>query len=118
LLTANDLVWPVFIKDGKPPRAHQISSWFVTVCSLEFKPVYEIESLLPLGLKAVALFPQISDELKSPQADEALNPEGLVACRDPAVERAVSSASRDHGCGARSVFPAKDMTALFEMAMW
>ena len=30
------------------------------------------------GVRAVVLFPRISDALKSPRADEALNPEGLV----------------------------------------
>lgn len=76
-LTASDLVWPVFIKDGRgiqePISALPGCFRYSTENLLK-----EVERLVPMGLKAVALFPAIEDKLKDAKGREALNPSGLV----------------------------------------
>jgi porphobilinogen synthase len=76
-LTANDLVWPVFIKEGRQARQpiSSLPGCFRFTTDELFK---EIETLMPLGLKALALFPQIEDKLKDNLAREALNESGLI----------------------------------------
>jgi porphobilinogen synthase len=77
VLSPNHLVWPVFVKDGiknREPISALPGCFRFTVDEL----IKEIQRLLPLGLHAVALFPQISDDLKNEEADEAVNPSGLI----------------------------------------
>lgn len=76
-LGSSDLVWPVFIKDGTGVR-EAISAlpgcFRMSLDELE----KELTQLVPIGLKALALFPYVDDKLKDARAREALNPEGLV----------------------------------------
>lgn len=77
-LTANDLIYPVFIIDGKKQRQpiNSMPGQFrLTIDELE----REVENLLELGIPAIALFPNIDSGLKTPNGDAAFNPEGLVA---------------------------------------
>jgi porphobilinogen synthase len=76
-LTAHDLIWPVFVLEGKN-RAEPINS-MPGVMRLS------IDLLLPLareayelGIPAIALFPVIGPEQKSLDAAEAFNSKGLV----------------------------------------
>lgn len=76
-LSAGDLVWPVFVKNGSKMR-EPIAS--LPGCS-RLSPdlcVEEVRKLIDLGLKAVEVFPGIVEKLKSTKAEEALNPKGLV----------------------------------------
>lgn len=76
-LTSADLVWPVFIKEGRgvrEPIAALPGCNRVSIDVLE----EEIARLLPLGLKAIDLFPAIEDRLKDAKGREASNPQGLV----------------------------------------
>jgi porphobilinogen synthase len=76
-LSPSDLIYPVFVVDGHD-RPEPIASM----------PGVErvtLDRLLPvaarcvaLGIPAIALFPVIDPGLKSPDAAEAFNPEGLV----------------------------------------
>lgn len=76
-LTANDLVWPVFIKEGE--RVRQPITSLPDCFRLSPDELYrDIDKLLPLGLKAVALFPQIPNKQKDSLAKEALNESGLI----------------------------------------
>ena len=77
VLTAADLIYPVFVLDGQNRRE--------AVPSMPGIERLSIDLLLPvaaecaaLGIPALALFPVIDPALKTPQAEEALNPEGLV----------------------------------------
>lgn len=71
------LVWPVFIVEGEGiktpiesmPGQHRMS---LDELIKTYTPLYE------KGLKSLALFPVISDELKSPKAIESKNPHGLI----------------------------------------
>lgn len=71
------LVWPVFVKEGQETRESIPSLPGCHRLSLD-ELISDIEKLLPIGLKAVALFPQIDDLLKSPDAHEAYNENGLI----------------------------------------
>ncbi|MBX3022731.1 MAG: porphobilinogen synthase [Bdellovibrionales bacterium] len=82
-LSASDLIWPVFIKEGRSVKEPITALPGCNRMSVDVL-LSEIERLLPLGLKAIALFPAIDDKLKNSKAQEALNPSGLVprAVRD------------------------------------
>ena len=77
-LSVNDLIYPVFIIDGKnqrQPIGSMPGQFRLTIDELEC----EVETLLELGIPAIALFPNIDSGLKTPNGDAAFNPEGLVA---------------------------------------
>ena len=83
-LTAHDLIYPVFVLDGKNQRQAVASMPGVDRMSLDLLlPV--AEDCVKLGIPVMALFPVIDSSLKDPQGNEALNPEGLV----PTVVRAL-----------------------------
>ncbi|MEQ1591231.1 MAG: porphobilinogen synthase [Thiobacillaceae bacterium] len=76
-LTANDLIYPVFVLDGKGRRESVASMPGVERVSLDLLlPV--AEECVQLGIPALALFPVIDTSLKTLGAEEALNPQGLV----------------------------------------
>ena len=76
-LSAADLILPVFVLDGEN-RVEDIASMpGVQRMSLD-KLFLVAEECLKLGVPAVALFPVIEPSLKSLDAAEAYNPNGLV----------------------------------------
>jgi porphobilinogen synthase len=76
-LTSNDLIYPVFVLDGKNKRESVGSMPGVERLSIDLLlPV--AEECVQLGIPALALFPVIDAGLKSLGAEEALNPDGLV----------------------------------------
>ena len=76
-LTPHDLIYPVFVLDGKNQRQTIGSMPGVERLSLDLLlPV--AEDCVRLGIPVMALFPVIDGALKSPNGDEALNPHGLV----------------------------------------
>jgi porphobilinogen synthase len=76
-LTANDLIWPVFVLDGKN-RAEPISSMpEVERMSVDVL-IQRATEAFELGIPAVAIFPVIESAQKSLDAEEAYNPKGLV----------------------------------------
>ena len=76
-LTAHDLIYPVFVLDGRQRREPVASMPGVERLSLDLLlPV--AEECLTLGIPALALFPVIDASLKTDDGQEALNPEGLV----------------------------------------
>ncbi|MGB5234050.1 MAG: porphobilinogen synthase [Candidatus Macondimonas sp.] len=77
VLTADDLIWPVFVLDGVGRREAVASMPGVERMSLDVLRD-ELEALVMLGLPAVALFPVVPQVRKSLQAEEAHNPDGLV----------------------------------------
>jgi porphobilinogen synthase len=77
VLTADDLIWPVFVLDGVGRREAVASMPGVERMSLDVLRD-ELEALVMLGLPALALFPVVPPERKSLQAEEAHNPDGLV----------------------------------------
>ena len=85
-LSPHDLIYPVFVLDGRNQRQAVTSMPGVERLSLDLLlPV--AEQCLSLGIPALALFPVIAPQLKTPDGREALNHEGLV----PRVVRELKS---------------------------
>ncbi|MGY6215701.1 porphobilinogen synthase [Methylolobus aquaticus] len=91
-LTVDDLIYPVFVMEGSGRREAVPSMPGVERLSLDVL-LDEAQALLALGIPAVALFPVVTDELKSLDAAEAFNPEGLV----PRVVRALKASFPELG---------------------
>ncbi len=86
VLTANDLIYPVFVLDGSSRTEAVNSMPGIERMTLDrLLPV--AERALKLGIPALALFPVIDVSLKSPGAEEAWNPDGLVARTVVALKR-------------------------------
>ncbi|HID82753.1 MAG TPA: porphobilinogen synthase [Chromatiales bacterium] len=76
-ITANDLIYPVFILEGNNQREAVTSMPGVERKSIDLL-LKETEEALTLGIPALALFPVVPTEKKSLQAEEAYNPDGLA----------------------------------------
>lgn len=76
-LSVNDLIYPMFILDGKNQREAVISMPGVERMSIDLA-VEECKLLSSLGVPAVALFPVTPLEHKSEFAEEAYNPNGIA----------------------------------------
>ncbi len=76
-LTADDLIYPVFVLEGAGRTEAVASMPGVERMSLDrLLPV--AEKALRLGVPALALFPVVDGSRKTPGAEEAWNPAGLV----------------------------------------
>lgn len=76
-LSTNDLIYPVFVLEGEKRREAVASMPGVERLSLDLLlPV--AEQCVALGIPVMALFPVISNHLKTPDGKEATNPKGLV----------------------------------------
>ncbi len=76
-LTANDLIYPVFVLDAD--SASQPVASMPGVSRMGRQELFATaERCLDLGVPVLALFPVIDAALKTPDGAEALNPDGLV----------------------------------------
>lgn len=75
-LSADNLVAPLFVKAGQNIREPVPSMPGCFRLSID-QLVEEARQLYELHIPAIALFPVVSDNLKTSTADEALNPEGV-----------------------------------------
>lgn len=76
-LKVDDLIYPVFVLDGQN-REEAVPSMPGVVRQSIDRLLHQAEKCSQLGIPAMALFPVIEPGLKSLDAIEALNPEGLV----------------------------------------
>ena len=76
-LSVSDFIYPVFVLDGHNRREPIASMPGIERLSIDHLCA-EVENLLRLGVPAVALFPNIEPDFKTPDGDQAFNPEGLV----------------------------------------
>ena len=76
-LTADDFIYPVFVLEGSRRVEAVVSMPGVERQSLDCL-LKTAERALGLGVPALALFPVIDTALKTPGAEEAWNPDGLV----------------------------------------
>ena len=76
-LTTDDLIYPVFVLDGKD-KTETIPSMPGMVRQTLDNLFYQAEQCVKLGIPAMAIFPVIDSALKSLDAKEAFNPDGLV----------------------------------------
>src|SRR3979490_291532 len=77
VLTADDLIYPVFVLDGKS-RSENVASLPGVERMTVDKLLPLAEQCLKLRIPVLALFPVIEQRLKSADGREALNPKGLV----------------------------------------
>ena len=77
LLTTDDLIYPVFIIDGKN-RTQTVDSMPGVHRYTIDKLLRHAETCLKAGIPAIALFPAIEHKLKTTDGREAANPKGLV----------------------------------------
>jgi porphobilinogen synthase len=76
-LSADDLIWPVFVLEGDDATASVASMPGVDRMTVD-RLLPAAERCLELGVPAIALFPVVSADCKSDDAREAWNPEGLA----------------------------------------
>ncbi len=88
VLTPGDLIWPCFVVDGDgrdEPIPSMPAAQRLTIDRLARRA----EEAAELGIPAIAIFPFTDPALKTPEAEEAWNPENLVCRATRAVKQAV-----------------------------
>lgn len=88
VLTANDLIWPVFVMEGENQREAIASMPGVERISIDLL-VKEAEAAFKLGIPAMAIFPVTPQSAKTDKAEEAWNPDGLAQRAVRAIKAAV-----------------------------
>jgi porphobilinogen synthase len=78
-LSPSDLIWPVFVQEGKNTRTPIGSLPGVSRLSIDLL-CEDVKRAAELGIVAVAVFPVIDPAKKDEEASEATNPDNLV-CR-------------------------------------
>jgi porphobilinogen synthase len=91
-LDTADLIWPVFVLEGRERREPVTSMPGVERLSIDLLLI-AVREAAALGIPAVALFPVTPEALKSADGAEAINPDNLI-CR---AVRAVKAALPDIG---------------------
>jgi len=87
-LTANDLICPLFVIEGQNQTQNVASMPGVQRLSIDLL-LKEAETLLRLGVPAIALFPVVDGTQKSLDAKEAYNPDGLAQRAVRALKQAL-----------------------------
>jgi porphobilinogen synthase len=77
LLTANDLIYPVFIIEGKN-RVEKVASMPGVERMTVDRLLVHAEQCVKYRIPALALFPSIDQKLKTPDGREAFNAKGLI----------------------------------------
>src|SRR5271165_2419503 len=82
VLTANDLIWPLFLIEGERKRVPVAAMPGVDRLSVD-EAVREAERAVGLDIPAIAFFPYTEPDLKDERGSEAFNDGNLVcrACR-------------------------------------
>ena len=87
-LTAADLIWPIFVREGTDLAEPIAALPGVDRLSVD-RAVQAAEEAAALGIPCVALFPYTDAADKNPEATEAWNPENLVCRATRAIKAAV-----------------------------
>ena len=77
VLTSDDLIYPVFVIEGRG-RTQAVASMPGVSRYTSDKLFSVAERCMKLGVPAIALFPAIESSLKTPEGSEATNPDGLI----------------------------------------
>ncbi|CAN5891696.1 porphobilinogen synthase [soil metagenome] len=88
-LTVDDLIWPVFVQEGKNQRTPVASMPGVDRLSVDLF-VEAAKAARDLGIPAIAIFPETDPAAKTPDAREAYNPDNLVCRAIRAVKKDVT----------------------------
>jgi porphobilinogen synthase len=87
-LSADDLIWPLFVIEGSNTRQEVGSMPGVSRLSIDLL-VEAAKQAADVGIPAIAVFPSVDSSLKTPDAREAVNPGNLVCRAVSAVKKAV-----------------------------
>ncbi|MFQ5437728.1 MAG: porphobilinogen synthase [Paracoccaceae bacterium] len=87
-LSVGDLIWPIFVRDGEKVREDVPSMPGVERLSVD-NAVRAAEKAARLGISVMALFPYTDPALKTPECQEAWNPDNLVNRATRAIKAAV-----------------------------
>ena len=87
-LSVNDLIWPVFVRDGVTVREPVASMPGVNRLSVDLV-VKAAEEAAGLGIPAICLFPYTDPALKTEGCEEAWNPDNLTNRAIRAIKAAV-----------------------------
>jgi porphobilinogen synthase len=88
VLTADDLIWPLFVTEGSRRRVPVDSMPGVERLSVD-EIAREAERAAKLAIPCVALFPYTDPGLRDEDGSEALNPDNLVCRAIRAIKKAV-----------------------------
>jgi porphobilinogen synthase len=86
VLTADDLVWPIFLCDGTSTREPVASMPGVVRYTVD-EALRAAETAMKLRIPALALFPNTDPRLRDEAGSEALNPDNLVCRALVAIKR-------------------------------
>ncbi|MEM9622841.1 MAG: porphobilinogen synthase [Pseudomonadota bacterium] len=87
-LSTDDLIYPMFVIPGEQQTSEVSSMPGIQRYSVD-RLVSEAKQSFDLGIPAVALFPNIDDNKRSLEGEEAYNPDGLVPRAIAAIKDAV-----------------------------
>jgi porphobilinogen synthase len=87
-LSAADLIWPIFVVDGRTARTQIPSMPGVERLSID-EAMREVERAAKLTIPCVAIFPYTDPALRNEQGSEATNPDNLVCRAVRAIKQAV-----------------------------
>ena len=87
-LSAADLIWPVFVQDGKGKRTPIPSMPGVFRLTVD-ELVKDARKAAKLGIPAIAVFPVTPLDRKTEDGDESWNPDNLVCRAVRAIKKAV-----------------------------
>ena len=85
-LTANDLIYPLFVIEGENIKEKIESMPGIERLSID-QLLIEAKEIVDLKIQAIALFPVISSEKKTEDAEESYNSDGLVQRAVRALKR-------------------------------
>jgi porphobilinogen synthase len=86
VLTADDLIWPLFLVDGHNTRAPIASMPGVERLSVD-QAVRDAERAMQLSIPCIALFPYTEPSLRDEVGSEAVNPDNLVCTAVRAIKK-------------------------------
>ncbi len=87
-LTTDDLIWPIFIRDGENDETPVPSMPGVSRLTVD-RAVKAAERAATLGIPAICLFPYIETDFKTEACEEAWNPDNLSNRATRAIKAAV-----------------------------
>jgi len=89
-VSVDDLIWPIFVREGNNEREAVLSMPGVDRLSVD-QAVIEAKRAKVLGIPCIALFPSTPKALRSDFGDEALNQDNLINTAMRAIKDAVPS---------------------------
>ena len=85
-LSAHDLIYPLFIIEGKNKKEKIKSMPGIERLSID-QLLIEAKEIVDLEIQAIALFPVITSDKKTEEAEESYNPDGLIQRAVRALKR-------------------------------